>query len=142
MDDDPTGTGYALGLADSSYTWYAGAAVKARRFHRLTEVLQLLASAAIPLSAAIVSDNIVIPAVLGAFVVVVTGLRSAFHWQDDYLRFSQAREAVEAERRLYRTSAAPYDEPGTRDQRLAQSVTRIEQGEMGGWLDIAAPRRR
>jgi hypothetical protein len=87
-----------------------------------------------------VPGNARLPAVLGGLVVVITGLRSTFHWQDDYLRFSQAREAVEAERRLYLTGSRPYDDESTRDRNLAASVSRIEQREMGTWVQLASPR--
>ncbi|MEU8988149.1 DUF4231 domain-containing protein [Streptomyces sp. NPDC048558] len=94
----------------------------------------------IPVSAVISPGTAEVPAVLGGVVVVITGLRSVFHWQDDYLRFSEAREAVEAERRLYCTGAEPYADAGTRDRNLAASVTRIEQREMGTWVQLASPR--
>jgi hypothetical protein len=96
--------------------------------------------AAIPTSAVVFDENVVVPALLGAIVVVLTGLRSVFHWQENYLRFSQAREAVEAERRLYRTRTNPYDDDATRGQLLAAAVSRIEQEEMRGWVRIAAER--
>jgi hypothetical protein len=67
-------------------------------------------------------------------------MRAVFHWQDNYLRFSGAREAVEAQRRLYYTGAEPYDNVATRDQVLAASISRIEQEEMGGWIKVAAER--
>ncbi|MFE9784993.1 DUF4231 domain-containing protein [Nocardia salmonicida] len=132
------GDGYSFEVANNSYEWYRKASMKARRYHRLAELSQILGSALIPLSAVLWPGNTTSPAVLGAFVVVVTGLRSSFHWHDDYLRFNQAREAVEAERRLYLTHAAPYDDVGTRDQVLAKSITTIEQREMGSWLKVAA----
>ncbi|WP_244313340.1 DUF4231 domain-containing protein [Streptomyces zinciresistens] len=127
-------------MANGSYDWYRTAAMKARRAFRLSETLLLLASAAIPVTAALTATNAEIPAVLGAVVVVITGLRSVFHWQEDYVRFSEAREAVEAERRLYHTGARPYADRETRDQALAASVTRIEQREMGTWTQLATPR--
>lgn len=134
------GPGYAMSLANRSYDWYQGAAGRARRNFRLSETLLLLVSAAIPVSAVLWSKNAEIPAVLGGIVVVITGLRSVFHWQDDYLRFTEAREAVEAERRLYNTGTEPYADPRTRDQALAAAVTRIEQREMGTWVQLAGPR--
>lgn len=132
--------GYALRVANGSYDWYHRAALRARRFFRITETLVLLVSAAIPVSAVLAAGNAEVPAVLGGIVVVITGLRSVFHWQDDYLRFSEAREAVEAERRLYYTGAEPYADPGTRDQVLTASITRIEQREMGSWAQLASTR--
>ncbi len=84
-----------------------------------------------------------VPAVLGAAIVVLSGVRSTFNWQENYIRFSAAREAVEALRRLYRIGAAPYDDVATRDEVLASQVTEIEQQEMAGWLKIVAnPRQR
>ncbi|NRQ36300.1 DUF4231 domain-containing protein [Nonomuraea sp. NN258] len=134
--DEPAG--YALRVADDSYTWYRGAAIKARRHYRLSEILQLLISAAIPVSAVMNPNDAKAPAILGAILVVLTGLKSIFHWQDDYLRFSAAREAVEAERRLYLTGAEPYADLSTKDQTLAAAVTRIERQEMEVWTKIAA----
>lgn len=142
MDDNGFGSSYGMTVADGSYEWYRRAAIKARRYYRVTEVLQLVSSAAIPASAAVARDNTAVPAILGALVVVFTGLRAAFHWHDDYLRFSQAREAVEAERRRYRTESEPYDDPRTRDQILTAAVSEIEQREMGAWLKIARPQPR
>ncbi|MGX1810832.1 DUF4231 domain-containing protein [Nocardia sp. NPDC055321] len=141
MTSDATDAPYALKLANSSYEWYRGAAIKARRYHRLTEVLQLVCSAAIPVCVVLIDGNTAVPAVLGAVVVVITGLRASFHWHDDYLRFSQAREAVEAQRRLFHTGAYPYDSD-TCEEVLAKAVTQIEQNEMGSWLKIAQPQNR
>jgi hypothetical protein len=45
---------------------------------------------------------------------------------------------VEAERRLYRTGSAPYDDRDTRDAVLAARVTAIEQEEMSGWFTVAS----
>jgi hypothetical protein len=134
---EESATGYALGLADDSYAWYRGAAIKARRYFRLSEILQLLISTIIPVIAVLFPGDARGPAVLGAVLVVVTGLRSIFHWHDDYIRFSQAREAVEAERRLYITQSKPYDNPDTRDGLLASKITSIERQEMDTWTKIA-----
>ncbi|MET8975358.1 DUF4231 domain-containing protein [Streptomyces sp. NPDC004539] len=138
--DQPDRPGYAMTLANASYDWYREAAAKARTYYRISECLQIVFSAAIPVSAVLSPGDAKVPAVLGGLVVILTGLRSVFHWQDDYLRFSQAREAVEAERRLYRTGNEPYDDPESRDRRLAAAVTRVEQQEMGVWVQVAGAR--
>ena len=138
----PTEPSYAVSIANGSHSWYQAAAIRSRRMYRVSETTVLIVSAAIPAAAAIAPHNAITPAVLGALVVILSGLRAIFHWQDNWLRFSGAREAVEAERRLYNTGAAPYDDPATRDQVLAAAISRIEQAEMGGWLKIAAKRPR
>jgi hypothetical protein len=131
---------YAMSLADGSHRWYRDHAIWARKAYKLTETLLLVLAAAIPVSAAIWRNNAVAPAILGAVVVVMAGTRTIFHWQENYLRFSWAREAVEAERRLYLTASPPYEDPDTRDAELAARVTAIEHEEMAGWIKVASQR--
>jgi hypothetical protein len=89
---------YALMLANESYEWYKTHAIRSRKSFTLLETSILLLGAAIPTSAALAQDSTTVPAILGAGVVILSGLRGIFHWQDNYIRFSRAREAVEAER--------------------------------------------
>lgn len=131
---------YAMGVANGSYEWYRAAAIRSRRAYRISETATVVISALIPASTALAPGYTVAPAILGSLVVVLTGLRAVFHWHENYLRFSGAREAVEAERRLYRTGAPPYDDADAREQILAAEVTRIEQEEMRGWVKIAIQR--
>ncbi len=131
---------YAVKIADESYNWYKAAAIRSRRLYKIYESMMIVVSAAVPLAAIINPGNSVIPGVLGAVVVVVSGLRAVFHWQENYLRFSAAREAVEGERRLYWTQAKPYDDPNTRAQLLVSAISRIEQDEMKGWMQVATER--
>jgi hypothetical protein len=131
--------GYAQRLADDSFRWYKTAAIRARRAYKIIETLLLLVSASIPVSA-VVSNSAVTPAILGSVTVVLAGARAIFHWQENYLRFSEAREAVEAERRLYHTWSIPYDNAETRDTTLVKAITNIEQSEMQGWVRVAVTR--
>jgi hypothetical protein len=129
----------AMYVADGSYNWYKRAAIRSRRCFRASEVVTIAASASIPICAVVFSEATVIAAILGGVVIISTGLRTLFHWQENYLRYSRAREAVEAERRRYKFGSKPYDSPNERDGRLVEAVTRIEQEEMGQWLQIANP---
>jgi hypothetical protein len=129
---------YALGIANNSYRWYRNAAIRARRSHRMSAVAIQAIAASIPAVAAISPRSATIPAILGAVIVVLSSLRSIYRWQENYLRFSGAREAVEAERRLYYTNTTPYNDALTKDQTLASRVTKIEQEEMAGWIKVAS----
>lgn len=133
-------TTYAIGVADSSYGWYRSRAILTRRAHRLSELVLLVVSATIPVSAVLSPDNTTVPAILGAIIVVLSGVKSAFHWHENFLRFSGAREAVESERRLYHTRSSPYDDDATRDQILVVMISKIEHDEMAGWTKVASTR--
>jgi hypothetical protein len=129
---------YAQRIADESFDWYRTAAIRARRLYRTSEISTIIISGLVPLSAVVLPANTIVPALLGSAVVMITGLRSVFHWNENYLRFSRAREAVEAERRSYHTNAAPYELSADRDALLVQAISEIEQNEMGQWLKVAA----
>ncbi|MEV0428556.1 DUF4231 domain-containing protein [Micromonospora sp. NPDC050495] len=139
-NDSATARAYAMDVADGSYRWYLVAAKRSRRAHRVSELATVVLSAAIPLAAVLVPRLPQIPAVLGSVLVVIAGFRAVFHWQENYLRFSQSREAVDEQRRLYRVGAPPYDDPAQRDAELVRAVTRIEGDEMMRWAQIAQER--
>jgi hypothetical protein len=129
---------YAASVADQSHKWYKRHAVLARRAYKLTEIAVIAISAAIPATVAIAPSNTKLIAILGAVVATIAGLRSVYHWQDDYVRFSQAREALEAERRLYRISGGKYKNQETRDEVLVATVSQIEQDDMRRWANITS----
>lgn len=125
-----------MGVADQSYAWYLRAAQRSRSAHRINEIGTVVVSAAIPVVAVVAPDAPAITAVLGAVLVVIAGARAVFKWQENYLRFSQARETVEQQRRLYRVGAAPYDDPATREQEMIRTISRIERDEMTEWVQV------
>jgi hypothetical protein len=130
---------YAEGVANSSYEWYRSHAIRSRRLHKFTELALLIISAAVPLAGLLDRTRSLAPSVLGAIVFILVGFRTIFHWHENYLRFSQARESVEAQRRLFRTRARPYDNPDDRAQVLVAEITRIEKQEMANWLKTVSP---
>jgi hypothetical protein len=131
---------YALAVANASYDWYVLASKRSRRAYRRCEGVTMTLSTAIPLAAAFLPHATLLTALLGSCLMVTAGLRAMFHWQENYLRFSHARESVEGQRRLYRVGAEPYQDPATRDQRLVVAVTQIERDEMRRWTKLAEER--
>jgi len=132
------GLDFAWSVANESYEWYRKAAIRARRSYRLCEILFLVISAAIPVSVVLLPGTATIPAFLGAVLVVLSGLRNVFHWHENYIRFSRARESVNAEMRRYATVSEPYSDLAKRDSVLINAITRIEQQEMGQWVRVAS----
>ena len=132
-DDDP------LAILDQQYTWYRGHAVSAGMRFKVLEIALLVVAALIPVST-VVTDRWV-TAVLGAVVVVLTGLRSIFTWQDDWLRFTEAWQQLQFARTRYVHGLAPYDDPATRDATLVQRVQEIQAAETRGWLSLRADAR-
>jgi hypothetical protein len=141
-DPDEPRDDYALKVAHESFTWYRSAAIRSRRLYRTSEVAVILLSALIPLSVAVLPGVSLVPAALGSVVAVVGGAKAVFHWQENYIRFTRSREAVEAERRRFIVGSGEYSQTAVRAGVLVDAITRIEQEEMGDWIKIAAPSQR
>ena len=130
----------AVRECDHLIAWYAKYAAQARERHRVLEVALLVVGASISVFALAWPGNGVPAAVLGGVVVVLTGLRQVFHWQENYVRFTSAWQTLKQERRRYEVGEPPYDDSATRDQELMEVVNTIEAKETQGWAELMESR--
>ena len=78
-------------------------------------------------------------AIIGAGVVVLTGLRSVFHFYDNWTRFGWACGVIRIELRLYTAAVPPYDDPQTRDAILLKKINSTELTETSQWMSLPGP---
>lgn len=129
----------ALREARTAYDWYVRNGAASRTRYQVSEVVLVCVAAAVPIAGILAPDDARLPAILGAVVVALTGLRAIFHWRDNWMRFSLASTAIKAEIRLYELGAPPYDDPTTRDAALIHNVNGVERSETSGWMSLAGP---
>jgi hypothetical protein len=132
-DDDP------LAILDAQFAWYRTHAVSAGVRYKVLEIALLVVAALVPVTT-VVTDRWV-TALLGAVVVVLTGLRSIFTWQDDWLRFTETWQQLQFARNRYVHGLPPFDDPATRDATLVERVQQIQASENRGWLSLRADAR-
>jgi hypothetical protein len=118
--------------AEASFRWYSRQAKQSRRMYRLSEVLVLVAGAAVPVSTLLTDDSIA-PATLGALIVVLTGLRTTYNWHDNWLRFTAACVALQTEDVKFEHKLDPYHREDA-VQVLALRVRAIEEAETQSWM--------
>lgn len=124
--------------AQASLGWYKKHAWWAKAWYRASEVTLVVLGAMVPVSTVITSDPIA-PALLGAGVVVVTGLRQVFTWHEDWVRFSAAVVALSAEQVRFANRVPPYDQPDALAQ-LAMKVSELESAETRSWTSMQSKR--
>ncbi|MBH0777834.1 DUF4231 domain-containing protein [Nocardia bovistercoris] len=78
-----------------------------RRSYALTELAAIVGAAAIPVVAVTDLPDLVV-ALLGAAVLVATGVRTAFGLHESWMRDSRVQYAIEREVALYLVQAEPY----------------------------------
>jgi hypothetical protein len=123
-------------VCDDLIAWYATYAARARDRYRILEIALLIVGASISVAALAWPGNGVPAAVLGGIVVVLTGLRQIFHWQENYVRFTWACQTLKQERRRYDVEEPPYDDPALCDRKLMEVVNTVEAKETQGWAQL------
>jgi hypothetical protein len=76
-------------------------------------------------------------ALVSALVAIVCGIRSAFHWHDDRIRFAFYAQSLQCERNLFEVGAGEYS--GDPEEALRQFVKRAEAIRMADvteWRDL------
>lgn len=130
----------AHSAAERSEAWYATQAYRNKIGYWTSETLLLVLGAAVPVSTA-VTDSRVVPAVLGGGVVVVTGLRRIYNWQENWARFTGVRALLQTEHARFVHRREPYDaaDEAENEAALALRVRDIEEAETQGWLVLRKP---
>ncbi|WP_213454862.1 DUF4231 domain-containing protein [Rhizomonospora bruguierae] len=121
----------ALSTATDLRDWYARQAGRARLGHRVTELGVIVLGAAVPLAAALRLGGAV-AAVLGAGIVVLTGIRGLYQWHENWLAFTRVRLALETELALFAVGAAPYDGPD-RAVLLVRAAEAVKSADTKQW---------
>src|SRR4051794_8330289 len=127
MSGQDTPPGEPLELLDTQYRWYRSRAIRAGQLYKALEVSLLAFAALVPVSAVVTEPWVT--ALIGAVVVVLTGLRSIFSWQEDWLRFTEAWQQLAFARTLYVNGMQPYDDPATRESLLVARVQDVQAAE-------------
>lgn len=96
---------------DDAMKWYATHAWRARQWHYAAGTLLIVTGASVSVVALAIPDQSVTVAALGAVVVVLTGARAFFQWQDNWYRFTGACQALKQERRKYLVGQPPVKSP-------------------------------
>jgi uncharacterized protein DUF4231 len=89
------------------WTYFARQSRRSRNGYFILEGLGLVGAAAIPVCAALGATDGV-PAVLGAMVVVLGGLRQLFGFHEEWISSSQARYTIEREIALFAVGNGTY----------------------------------
>ncbi|MEO6088240.1 MAG: DUF4231 domain-containing protein [Umezawaea sp.] len=79
---------------------FARQARRSRNGYFVLEGFALVSAAAVPASVAI-GASLAVPAMLGALVVVLSGLRQLFRFHEEWISASQTRYAIEREIALF-----------------------------------------
>jgi len=135
----PPPESYVRSEAERVFGYYVRNAKASRLRFQISEMILLAATATVPVAGILTPGDARPAAIIGAAVVVLTGLRSVFHFYDNWTRFAGTCALLSAELRLYEASVAPYDVPATRDEILLRKINSAELAETVQWMKLPPP---
>jgi hypothetical protein len=147
MDDCNKRVKNALTQCDTEIKWFKTRKNRDRRWYRLAQTIVIFLSALTPLlilgSGAFPGPDIskLVQAIPAAIATIVTGVNSLFDWQGNWIRYSAAETALEAEKFAFEsraTEAYAYDPDSVKecDQALSNFVSTVNsilETELSEW---------
>jgi hypothetical protein len=118
---------------DDQIEWYDTKSQSAQRRFKIMKALVISGAAAIPVVSAFQAP-IYVPGILGAFVVVVEGLLSAYQYHTNWLTYRSTAEALKHEKYLYLAKADVYSRSRQPLRLLAQRIEGLISQEHGRWI--------
>jgi hypothetical protein len=112
--------------------WYDQHSGHHRRWFVSLKVAQIVAAAAIPAIAA-AGASAAAAGVLGALIVIMEGVQQLFQFQQNWIGYRGAAEALERERALFLATAGPYAASDRPDALLAERVEALMAQEHSAW---------
>jgi uncharacterized protein DUF4231 len=121
----------ALEIASSQLQWYRRRKTRNRIGARLVELSALGISLLVAIAGALAWDSLV-PAVAGAVLVLLAGIREVFNWREGWLAFVAAEAELERAIDYYHAGIPPYD-GADRDERLIRRTWEVRTTETSEW---------
>jgi hypothetical protein len=111
----PAGTrspdAYLAGRFQSELEYYRRRSASSKRWHVVTQIAVVTATAAVPVTQLLPLDGLVLrllAAGLGAFAVIVQGVRSTVRFHESWLAYRSMEQFLEQERALFETRVGSY----------------------------------
>ena len=129
-----------MGRLEDQIAWYTRASKLNRRGHWTLRLGSLTMAAAVPITATLQQSSLV-PALLGAGIVVAEGAHEIFRLQQNWTSFQATAEALKHEKYLYLAGAGPYRRLQNPRSLLAERVESLVSSETAQWVAIQQSQR-
>ena len=131
-DVDPDASGPTWERLEHQIDWYERKSTDAQHAYKGLKLVQLVATAAVPVAAAVHARAWVIAA-LGGVVLILEGLQQPGHYQTNWLGYRSTCEALKHEKHLYLARAGPYTDTASASRSLAERVEGLVSQEHAKW---------
>jgi hypothetical protein len=125
------------GIANSLH-WYDERARSNRLSYQSLRLANIALAAAVPVLTTSSAPKLA-TAIVGGTIVIIEGIQQVFRFQDRYIAYRSAWNALDREKRLYDSRAGRYADNSTPERTLAERVDAVLAEETTRWAHSAAP---
>jgi hypothetical protein len=140
-DQGPQAVDAAWQRLEDQLAWYDHKSTTAQLAYKRVKVAQLVVGAAVPVVVLVPGVDPLLPAALGAIVVVLEGLQQLYQWQQNWVQYRATAESLKHEKYLFLAEAGPY-ESAERARALAERVEGLVSQEHARWTQARSEESR
>ena len=129
---DASASGPTWERLEDQIGWYERKSTNSQHAYKGLKVVQLVATAVVPVVAAVHATAWIIAA-LGGLVLLLEGIQQLGQYQANWLGYRSTCEALKHEKHLYLARAGPYIDPTSASRTLAERVEGLVSQEHAKW---------
>lgn len=118
---------------EDQLAWYDRESAFNKTRFKLLKTAQMVFAGAIPVAAGVGAPR-VLPAALGALVLLLEGLQQLNQYQQNWITYRSTAEALKHEKFLYLAGADIFQDAADRDRLLAQRIEGLISQEHAKWV--------
>ena len=123
--------------------WYDRKTGKAQKWFKLLRSAQIITAALVPVTALIFRDEALIPGLLGALILILSGFQELGAYQRNWLKYRATCETLRHEKYFYLGRVGPYDglDEDDAQKELVNRVEALVSEEHAQWSTYMESKR-
>lgn len=122
---------------DAEQRWYSTKSKQAKKRYTVSQVIEIIVAALIPLLSGYAVDNsciALVVGILGAIIAVIESISKLFKWHENWIQYRTTSELLKYHKHLYLTNSYPYNNaPENVDNLLIKNIEDIISSENNQW---------
>lgn len=128
---------YMKTRVDDQITWYDNKSTSCQNKYKLTQTIEIILAALIPLLSAYSKDCMliaIIVGVLGSAIAIIESLTKLYKWHENWIEYRTTCELLKYQKHLFETKSAPYNtEPESVENIFVRNIENIISSENNKW---------
>ena len=131
---------YIKSRVTNQIDWYDKKSVSCQNKYKLTQTIEIVLAALIPLLSAYSKDCIfiaIIVGLLGSAIAIIESLTKLYKWHENWIEYRTTCELLRYQKHLFETKSAPYNtEPENIENIFVRNIENIISAENNKWKVI------